>query len=36
MSRPAQSLTLPPPLGEEPDWEHIARIAAANDCQLLA
>lgn len=36
MSRPAESLTLPPPLAEEPDWEHVARVAAENDCQLLA
>jgi mannose-6-phosphate isomerase-like protein (cupin superfamily) len=34
MSRPAESLTLPPPA--EPDFEHVARAAAANGCELLA
>src|SRR6266498_638252 len=28
MSRPAETLTLPPPSDEEPDWEHVARVAA--------
>jgi mannose-6-phosphate isomerase-like protein (cupin superfamily) len=34
MSRPAESLTLPP--ATEPDFEHVARVAAANGCELLA
>jgi quercetin dioxygenase-like cupin family protein/ketosteroid isomerase-like protein len=36
MSTPAQSRTLPPPSDEEPDWEHIAAVAQANGCELLA
>jgi quercetin dioxygenase-like cupin family protein len=36
MSRPAESLTLPPALDEEPDWEHVARVAKENGCELLA
>ena len=36
MSEPAQSLTIPPPSDEEPDWEHVAKVAAANGCELLA
>lgn len=35
MSRPAESLTLPPETTEEPDWEHVARVAAAHGCELL-
>jgi hypothetical protein len=35
MSRPAESLTLPPPPTEEPDWEHVARVAVDNGCELL-
>jgi mannose-6-phosphate isomerase-like protein (cupin superfamily) len=35
MSRPAASRTLPPPMTEEPDWAHIAAVAAANQCELL-
>jgi quercetin dioxygenase-like cupin family protein len=36
MSVPAESRTLPPPSDEEPDWEHIAAVAEANACELLA
>ncbi len=36
MSEPAQSLTLPPPDQEEPDWERVAAIATAHGCELLA
>ena len=36
MSEPAQALTLPPPSDEEPDWEHVARVATDNGCELLA
>ena len=36
MSEPAPNLTLPPPSDEEPDWEHVAKVAAANGCELLA
>jgi quercetin dioxygenase-like cupin family protein len=36
MSVPAGSRTLPPPSDEEPDWEHVAAVAKANDCELLA
>jgi mannose-6-phosphate isomerase-like protein (cupin superfamily) len=36
MSVPAESRTLPPPSDEEPDWEHIAAVAEANGCELLA
>ncbi|HUG15336.1 MAG TPA: cupin domain-containing protein [Thermomicrobiales bacterium] len=35
MSQPAASRTLPPPSTEEPDWERIAAVAAANGCELL-
>jgi quercetin dioxygenase-like cupin family protein len=35
MSRPADTLTLPPAATEEPDWERVATVAAANDCELL-
>jgi mannose-6-phosphate isomerase-like protein (cupin superfamily) len=36
MSEPAGSRTLPPPSDQEPDWEHVAAVAAANGCELLA
>ena len=36
MSVPAQSRTLPPASDEEPDWEHIATVAKAHQCELLA
>jgi quercetin dioxygenase-like cupin family protein len=36
MSVPAESRTLPPPSYEEPDWEHVAAVAEANGCELLA
>ena len=36
MSVPAESRTLPPPSDEEPDWEHVAAVAEANGCELLA
>jgi mannose-6-phosphate isomerase-like protein (cupin superfamily) len=36
MSVPAGSRTLPPASDEEPDWGHIAAIAEANGCELLA
>jgi mannose-6-phosphate isomerase-like protein (cupin superfamily) len=36
MSMPAESRTLPPPSDEEPDWEHVAAVAEANACELLA
>jgi len=35
MSRPAKSLTLPPVATEEPDWDHVARVAEDNGCELL-
>jgi quercetin dioxygenase-like cupin family protein len=35
MSRPAEALTLPPPSTQEPDWGHVARVAAENGCELL-
>ncbi len=35
MSRPAGSLTLPPTSTQEPDWEHVASVAAASQCELL-
>ena len=35
MSVPAESRTLPPPSDEEPDWNHVAAVAKANDCELL-
>jgi quercetin dioxygenase-like cupin family protein len=34
MSRPAETLTLPPATTEEPDWEHVGSVAAANGCEL--
>jgi hypothetical protein len=33
MSRPAASRTLPEP--SMPDFEHVAEVALANDCELL-
>lgn len=36
MSVPAQSPTLPPPSEEQPDWEHVAAVAQAHGCELLA
>ena len=36
MSVPAQARTLPPPPDAEPDWEHVAAVARANACELLA
>lgn len=36
MSTPAESLTLPPAGDVEPDWVHVAKVAAANGCELLA
>jgi quercetin dioxygenase-like cupin family protein len=36
MSAPAQSRTLPPPSDEEPDWGHVATVARAGGCELLA
>jgi len=36
MGEPARSRTLPPASDEEPDWEHVAAVAKANDCELLA
>jgi quercetin dioxygenase-like cupin family protein len=35
MSQPAGSRTLPPPTDEEPDFEHVAAVAAAHNCELL-
>jgi mannose-6-phosphate isomerase-like protein (cupin superfamily) len=35
MSVPAESRTLPPPSDEEPDWNHVAAVAKANQCELL-
>ena len=35
MSRPAESLALPPASTQEPDWEHVASVATANQCELL-
>jgi mannose-6-phosphate isomerase-like protein (cupin superfamily) len=35
MSVPAGSRTPPPPSAEEPDWEHVAAVAAAYGCELL-
>ena len=35
MSSPAESLTLPPASTEEPDWDHVASVAAANHCEML-
>lgn len=36
MSVPAQAMTLAPPSDAEPDWEHVAAVAVANGCELLA
>ena len=36
MSEPARAMTLPPPSDEEPDWDHVAAVAKANGCELLA
>jgi mannose-6-phosphate isomerase-like protein (cupin superfamily) len=36
MSVPARERTLPPPSDDEPDWEHVAAVAKANGCELLA
>ena len=36
MSEPAGARTLPPPSDEEPNWEHVAAVAKANNCDLLA
>lgn len=36
MSTPAKSLTLPPPPGEEPDWEWVAAVAKAHGNELLS
>lgn len=36
MSVPAERRTLPPPYDEEPDWDHVAAVAEANGCELLA
>lgn len=36
MSVPAERRTLPPPSDAEPDWEHVAAVAKASDCELLA
>jgi quercetin dioxygenase-like cupin family protein len=35
MSQPAETRTLPPPSTEPPDFEHMAKVAAANGCELL-
>lgn len=35
MSVPAESLTLPPPMETEPDFEWVAKIARAHGCELL-
>jgi hypothetical protein len=36
MSVPAEARTLPPASDEEPDWAHVAAVAKANGCELLA
>jgi mannose-6-phosphate isomerase-like protein (cupin superfamily) len=36
MGVPAERRTLPPPSDAEPDWEHVAAVAEANGCELLA
>lgn len=36
MSAPAERRALPPPSDEEPDWGHVAAVAKANGCELLA
>ena len=35
MSVPAQRLTLPPATDEEPNWDDVAKVAAANHCEML-
>ena len=35
MSEPARNRTLPPLSDQEPDWDHVAAVAAANGCELL-
>jgi quercetin dioxygenase-like cupin family protein len=35
MSIPARERTLPPATDAEPNWEHVAAVAQANDCELL-
>ena len=35
MSAPAESRTLPPAVDEEPDWDHVMRVARDNGCELL-
>jgi hypothetical protein len=35
MSTPARQRTLPPATDEEPDWELVAAVAQAHDCDLL-
>jgi quercetin dioxygenase-like cupin family protein len=35
MSLPADSRTLPPASDEEPDWDHVAAVAKAHECELL-
>jgi mannose-6-phosphate isomerase-like protein (cupin superfamily) len=36
MSVPAETRTAPPASDEEPDWEHVAAVARAHGCELLA
>lgn len=36
MSVPAERRTLPPPSDEVPDWGHVAAVAKAHGCELLA
>ncbi len=35
MSVPAESRTLPPATDEEPDFEHVGKVARDNGCELL-
>jgi len=35
MSTPARQRSLPPASDVEPDWEHVAEVAQAHDCELL-
>lgn len=35
MSVPANTRTLPPASDEEPDWDHVAAVAKAHECELL-
>jgi mannose-6-phosphate isomerase-like protein (cupin superfamily) len=35
MSVPAESRTLPPASDEQPDWDHVAAVAKAHECELL-